>query len=65
MENKLLKIVLIGGGAVLLYNIFRKREDIPMNKPLPQDKPSPAPEDNFSNFTGIFKKKTKQSIWTC
>jgi len=59
MDKKLIYIGLTAGALIVLYQIFKKKDVVPMNKPLPQDTPVPAPEDNFSNFTGIFSKKKK------
>jgi len=59
MDKKLIYIGLTAGALIVLYQIFKKKDIVPMNKPLPQDTPVPAPEDNFSNFSfdglGYFK----------
>ena len=59
MKKTIINLGITAGAVYILYRLFKKDDVIPMNKPLPQDLPVPAPEDNFSNFTGIFKKKKK------
>lgn len=59
MKRTIINLGITAGAVYILYRLFKKDDVIPMNKPLPQDLPVPAPEDNFSNFTGIFKKKKK------
>jgi hypothetical protein len=57
MKNTLINLGLTAGAVFVLYKLFKKDDVVPMNKTLPQDKPVPAPDDNFSNFSGLFKKK--------
>lgn len=59
MKKTIINLGITAGAVYILYRLFKQDDVIPMNKPLPQDLPVPAPEDNFSNFTGIFKKKKK------
>jgi hypothetical protein len=59
MKKTIINLGLTVGAVFILYKLFKKDEPIPMNKPLPQDLPVPAPEDNFSNFSGLFRKKKK------
>ncbi len=61
MKNTLINLGLTAGAVFVLYKLFKKDDLIPMNKPLPQDLPVPAPDDDFSNFSGLFKKKRGNS----
>lgn len=61
MKKTLINLGLTAGAVFVLYKLFKKDDIIPMNKPLPQDLPVPSPEDNFSNFSGLFKKKKGNS----
>ncbi len=61
MKKTLINLGLTAGAVFVLYKLFKKDDVIPMNKPLPQDLPVPAPDDNFSNFSGLFKKKRGNS----
>ena len=61
MKKTLINLGLTAGAVFVLYKLFKKDDVIPMNKPLPQDLPVPAPDDDFSNFSGFFKKKRGNS----
>ena len=61
MKKTLINLGLTAGAVFVLYKLFKKDDVIPMNKPLPQDLPVPAPDENFSNFSGLFKKKRGNS----
>lgn len=60
MKKTLINLGLTAGAVFVLYKLFKKDDVIPMNKPLPQDLPVPAPDENFSNFSGFIKKNKKQ-----